>query len=50
MKKDFDPADVVFFRESGLQQEVKEEKEKSGLAQDSEILDPVILFRAFFFQ
>ncbi len=50
MEKNLYSADVISSRETGIQQEIKEEAEKEYLADYPQDLDQAVFFRSFFFQ
>ncbi len=50
MKKNLYSTDIISSRETGAQQEIKEEAEKEQLADYPQDLDQSVFFRAFFFQ
>jgi hypothetical protein len=50
MKKDLDPADVIFSREMGDKKKIEKKAKKSSLAEDAKNLKEPVFFRPFFFQ
>ena len=50
MEKNLYSTDIISSRETGTQQEIKEEAEKEQLADYPQDLDQAVFFRSFFFQ